>query len=77
MQWLAALCSDAAYFCGDLPKSVEYAKEALLAPFLSAWPSDWRTQRPEGKCVQLPVPFVRQHYHTCVPATAVRTGRQG
>lgn len=74
MNWFQARRSDIAYHVGDLAGAVEFAgkiEEGFhkdLVARLTSPPADPRR-------VLLPVPFVRQDYHTCVPATLVAISR--
>lgn len=65
---IAAIRSDAAYYCGDEPGAIAAAREvgkgfhATLADNLSA-------AAPDARRVLLPVEYVRQNHVTCAPAT--------
>ncbi len=71
--WLAARHSDAFRALGRHAESADHALRAkngfhghIAASAASA---------AAGKCVVLPVPFVRQHHLTCAPATLAALGR--
>jgi tetratricopeptide (TPR) repeat protein len=67
-QWLAARRCDAAYFCGDLEKAGQWAKETI-GRFYEVQAERFANPPAGGKRVCLPVGFVRQHHWTCAPAT--------
>ncbi|HZZ81368.1 MAG TPA: CDC27 family protein, partial [Gemmataceae bacterium] len=67
-QGLAARRCEAAYFCGDLAKAIEWAVEAK-SRFYEVQAERLKEATPDRKRVCLPVGFVRQHHWTCAPAT--------
>jgi tetratricopeptide (TPR) repeat protein len=67
-RWLAARRSDAAYYCGDLAKAAEWARQAET-PFYTRLAGRLEDAAAAGRRVLLPVGFVRQHHMTCAPAT--------
>src|SRR5438045_3490327 len=67
-KWLAAHRSNAAYYCFDFPAAAELAK-AVDEPFFEKMVERLSSTPLEGKRVMLAVPYVRQHYVTCAPAT--------
>jgi tetratricopeptide (TPR) repeat protein len=72
-RWLCGARSDAALRCGDVETAITLARACGgdFYPRLAA-----RLEKNgEGPRVCLPVPFVRQHYKTCVPATLAAIGK--
>jgi tetratricopeptide (TPR) repeat protein len=67
LAWLAARRSDTAYYLGDFAQAAEHAKQ-VGEPFYTKL-AERLTASNEGKRVELPVGFVRQHHMTCAPAT--------
>lgn len=67
-EYLAARRSDAAYYCGDWRRAIELAKESDNK-FHKDMAAKLEASQGQGKRVMLPVTFVRQHHHTCAPAT--------
>ncbi|MBV9123631.1 MAG: C39 family peptidase, partial [Planctomycetes bacterium] len=67
LQWLNAQRSDAAYYCGDYARAIEWA-QAAGGPFYQKI-AERLAASTEGRRLLLPVGFVRQHHMTCAPAT--------
>jgi cellulose synthase operon protein C len=71
-QWLAGQRSDIAYFRGDYPSSIAFARE-VDRPFYRRLIEKLEHENAKGSGrrtrIQLPVPFIRQHHETCAPAT--------
>ena len=68
-QWFAGQQAELAYFRGDYDKMIE-AASASNSEFQKSTAE--RLKNPEHRrasAVTLPVGFVRQHHHTCAPAT--------
>lgn len=67
-KFLAARRSDAAYYCGDIPQAIEQAKisDGKFHKKVAE-----KLEQSDGQAARrlLQVPFVRQHYVTCAPAT--------
>lgn len=66
-QWLAARRADAAYYCGDLEEALAFARQ-VKGKFFETLAARLQ-EPPPARRVFLPVPFVRQHFDTCAPAT--------
>jgi tetratricopeptide (TPR) repeat protein len=71
--WLRGLRSDVAYHRGDLDCARELLAETT-APFLVTLRERLAARSSERRKVRLPVPWVRQHYLTCAPATLASLG---
>ena len=66
--WLAGRRSDTACLCGQVDLAREMAWLAST-PFHRSVAESMTEAAPNARRVCLPVPFVRQHHMTCVPAT--------
>lgn len=66
--WLEGKRSDICYQLGDHARALEYAEKTSHA-FFSQLKENLRAAKPEARRVLLSVPFVRQHWMTCAPAT--------
>jgi cellulose synthase operon protein C len=66
--WLHARKADTAYACGDHAAAREWALQ-IDTPFYKRFAERLAAGQPDGRRVQLPVGFVRQHHMTCAPAT--------
>jgi tetratricopeptide (TPR) repeat protein len=73
-RWLAARRSDVAYRMGDLAAAAAFAREAG-DPFHRQIAERLAKPPPDGRRVEHPVPFIRQHHATCAPATLAAIGR--
>ncbi len=67
-RWVGGLRSDVAYYLGDYDEAHRLA-EQVDTPFYRAMSANLKKAGPGAKRVELPVPFVRQHFATCAPAT--------
>ena len=63
-EWLAARCSDTAYYCGEYGQAAEFARQAK-GPFHDKIAEELSRTPFEGQRVLLEVGFVRQHHQTC------------
>jgi tetratricopeptide (TPR) repeat protein len=70
-QWLAARRFDAAHRLGDLEAAAGYARGAAenRSKYHEQAVAQLQANGATGTRVHLPVPFIRQHYATCAPAT--------
>ena len=66
--WLHARKCDTAYACGDHAAAREWASK-IDNPFYQRFAERLGAGQTDGRRVQLPVGFVRQHHMTCAPAT--------
>lgn len=66
--WLDARRSDAAYRCGDFARAYELATR-VRGGFYKRLVENIDRAPPDPRRVELDVPFVRQHFATCSPAT--------
>jgi Tfp pilus assembly protein PilF len=66
--WLHARKCDTAYACGDHAAAREWASK-IDNPFYRRFAERLGAGQTDGRRVQLPVGFVRQHHMTCAPAT--------
>ncbi|WP_422931118.1 C39 family peptidase [Singulisphaera sp. PoT] len=73
-KWLAGRRSDCAYGCGDVESTIRYAKETD-EPFFKALAERLEANAHATRRVVLDVGFVRQHHHTCAPATLAAISR--
>ncbi|HTN74105.1 MAG TPA: C39 family peptidase [Pirellulaceae bacterium] len=68
-KWFAAQRSELAYFGGDVPAAIEFAKQSDSEFFKAVAANLEDPARADCTKVSLTVPFVRQHHVTCAPAT--------
>lgn len=73
--WLAARQADVACYRGDLDRAAEYARQVTGDPFYEQLAKRLAEKPADGKRVQLPVAFIRQHHKTCAPATLTAISR--
>jgi cellulose synthase operon protein C len=74
-QWFAAQRSEIAYRLGDFQASVQHARQSDNEFFKTIADRLEDPARADAPVTLLPVPFVRQHYVTCVPATLAAISR--
>ncbi len=72
--WLQAQRARVAYHLGKRTKALEHAKE-LKDPFNQQFAEKLAQPIPTPEQVRFDVPFVRQHFKTCAPATLAALGR--
>lgn len=70
LDWWHARMADVAYFTGDREQAAHWAEQLEGNDFFAIFATTLRSPEAASmRRVQLPLPFIRQHHLTCVPAT--------